>query len=126
MALFLFDPNPNRKFILLDASDGLTANSKPVILVLPAFAERPPVLCKPDSLVRSCEGQITRGVAVNEEQILQLLELTAKEYRELAESLVPPLRNITINNRRSSEVAAEVAAALDKLIAKIRDASTTF
>jgi len=61
---------------------------------------------------------------VNEEQILQLLESTAKEYRELAESLVPPLRNITINNRRSSEVAAEVAAALDKLIAKIRDPST--
>ena len=61
---------------------------------------------------------------MKEEQILQLLESTAKEYRDLAESLVPPLRSITIHNRMSSEVALEVAAALDKLIAKIRAAST--
>ena len=57
---------------------------------------------------------------MKEEPILQLLESTASEYRELAESLVPPLRSVTINNRLSSEVALEVAAALDKLIAKIR------
>lgn len=63
---------------------------------------------------------------MNEDQIIELLEATAKEYKELAESLVPPERSITINNRRSSEVAAEVAAVLDKLLAKIRDASTNF
>jgi ribosomal protein L17 len=61
---------------------------------------------------------------VNEEQILQLLESAAKEYRDLAESLVPPLRSVTMHNRHASEVALEVAAALDKLIAKIRAAST--
>jgi hypothetical protein len=53
-----------------------------------------------------------------------LLESAAKEYRDLAVSLVPPLRSVTMNNRLSSEVALEVAAALDKLIAKIRAAST--
>ena len=63
---------------------------------------------------------------MNEEQILQLLESAAREYRELAESLVPPLRSVTLNNRLSSEVALEVAAALDKLIAKIRTGSTNF
>jgi ribosomal protein L17 len=63
---------------------------------------------------------------VNEEQILQLLESTAKEYRELAESLVPRLRSITMNNRHASEVALEVAAVLDKLIAKIRNGSINF
>jgi hypothetical protein len=61
--------------------------------------------------------------SVKEEQILQLLESTAQEYRELAESLLPPLRSITINNRQSSEVASEVAAVLEKLLAKIRNGS---
>ena len=61
---------------------------------------------------------------MKEEQILQLLESTAKEYRELAESLVPPLRSITMNNRHASEVALEVAAVLEKLVAKIRNGST--
>jgi hypothetical protein len=66
------------------------------------------------------------GVArpVKEGQIIQLLESAAREYRDLAELLVPPLRSVTMNNRLSSEVALEVAAALDKLIAKIRAAST--
>lgn len=53
-----------------------------------------------------------------------MLESAAREYRDLAELLVPPLRSVTMNNRLSSEVALEVAAALDKLIAKIRAAST--
>jgi hypothetical protein len=61
---------------------------------------------------------------VKEEQILQLLESTAMEYKELAESLVPPLRSITMSNRHASEVAMEVAAVLDKLVAKIRNGST--
>jgi hypothetical protein len=61
---------------------------------------------------------------VNVEQILELLESTSKEYRDLAESLVPPRRSITMNNRLSSEVALEVAAVLDKLITKIRAGST--
>lgn len=60
---------------------------------------------------------------MKEEQIVQLLEATANEYRELAESLVPPLRNVTMNNRHSSEVALEVAAVLDKLLVKIRNGS---
>jgi hypothetical protein len=54
------------------------------------------------------------------EEILELLESTSKEYRELSESLVPPLRTISMTNRVSSEVALEVAAVLDRLIAKIR------
>ena len=54
------------------------------------------------------------------EQILELLESTSQEYRELSESLVPPLRTISMNNRVSAEVAIEVAAVLDRLIAKIR------
>jgi ribosomal protein L17 len=62
---------------------------------------------------------------VKEEQILQMLESTAKEYRALAESLVPPLRSITMNNRHASEVALEVAAVLDKLLAKIRNGSSS-
>jgi len=54
------------------------------------------------------------------EEILELLESTSKEYRELSESLVPPRRTISMNNRASSEVAQEVAIALDGVIAKIR------
>jgi hypothetical protein len=54
------------------------------------------------------------------EQILELLESTSQEYRELSESLAPPLRTISMNNRVSAEVAIEVAAVLDRLIAKIR------
>ncbi len=54
------------------------------------------------------------------EEILELLESTSKEYQELSESLVPPLRTISMTNRVSSEVALEVAAVLDRLIAKIR------
>jgi hypothetical protein len=54
------------------------------------------------------------------EEILELLESTGKEYRELSESLVPPLRTVSMNNRVSSEVALEVAAVLDRLTAIIR------
>jgi hypothetical protein len=54
------------------------------------------------------------------EEILELLESTGKEYRELSESLVPPLRTVSMNNRVSSEVAFEVAAVLDRLTAIIR------
>lgn len=54
------------------------------------------------------------------EQILELPESTSQEYRELSESLVPPQRTISMNNRVSAEVATEVAAVLDRLIAKIR------
>jgi hypothetical protein len=54
------------------------------------------------------------------EEILELLEATSKEYRELSESLVPPLRTVSMTNRVSSEVSLEVAAVLDRLIAKIR------
>ena len=61
---------------------------------------------------------------MNVEQILELLESTSKEYRDLEESLVPPRRSITMNNRLSSDVALEVAAVLDKLITKIRAGST--
>lgn len=56
------------------------------------------------------------------EEILELLESTSKEYRELSESLVPPRRTIPMSNRISSEVALEVAIALDGVIAKIRSA----
>jgi hypothetical protein len=66
---------------------------------------------------------------VNEEQI-QLLEATAKEYRELAESnwrnRWPPLRTITMNNRHAPEVALEVAAVLDKLLARSEMDQATF
>jgi hypothetical protein len=64
-------------------------------------------------------------MAMSVEQILELLESTSQEYRELAESLVPPLRTVSMNNRVSSEVALEVAAALDRLIAKIRASDRT-
>jgi hypothetical protein len=57
------------------------------------------------------------------EEILELLETTSKEYKELSESLVPPERTIPRTNRISSEVAAEVAKALDGLIEKIRSSS---
>jgi hypothetical protein len=57
------------------------------------------------------------------EEILELLESTSKEYLELSESLVPPLRTVSMNNRVSSEVALEVATVLDRLIAKIRASS---
>lgn len=54
------------------------------------------------------------------EEILELLESTSKEYRELSESLVPPLRTVSMTNRVSSEVALEVSAVLDRLVAIIR------
>jgi hypothetical protein len=57
---------------------------------------------------------------MNVEEILELLESTSKEYRELSESLVPPLRTVSMTNRVSAEVALEVAAALDRLTAIIR------
>jgi hypothetical protein len=59
-------------------------------------------------------------MAMSVEQILKLLESTSQEYKELSESLVPPQRTVSMNNRVSSEVALEVAAVLDRLIAKIR------
>jgi hypothetical protein len=62
-------------------------------------------------------------MAMSVEQILELLESTSHEYRELSESLVPPLRTISMTNRVSSEVALEVATVLDRLIAKIRASS---
>jgi hypothetical protein len=64
-----------------------------------------------------------RRRAMSVEEILELLESTSKEYRELSESLVPPERTISVNNRVSSEVALEVARALDGVIAKIRISS---
>jgi hypothetical protein len=59
------------------------------------------------------------------EEILELLESTSKEYRELSESLVPPLRTVSMNNRVSSEVAIEVATVLDRLAAIIRASPRT-
>jgi hypothetical protein len=59
------------------------------------------------------------------EEILELLESTSKEYRELSESLVPPLRTVSMTNRVSSEVALEVAAVLDRLTAIIRASPRT-
>ncbi len=56
------------------------------------------------------------------EEILEFLESTSKEYRELSESLVPQQRTISVSNRVSSEVALAVATALDGVIAKIRSA----
>ena len=64
---------------------------------------------------------IGRG-SMSVEEILELLESTSKEYRELSDSLVPPHRSISMNNRVSSEVALEVAIALDGVIEKIRSA----
>jgi hypothetical protein len=59
---------------------------------------------------------------VSVEEILELLESISKEYRELSEALVPPERTIPRNNRISSEVALEVAIALEGVIEKIRSA----
>jgi Ni,Fe-hydrogenase maturation factor len=59
-------------------------------------------------------------MAMSVEHILELLESTSQEYRELSDSLVPPLRTVSMTNRVSSEVSLEVAAVLDRLIAKIR------
>jgi hypothetical protein len=59
------------------------------------------------------------------EEILELLESTSKEYKELSESLVPPLRTVSMNNRVSSEVALEVATVLDRLVAIIRSSDRT-
>lgn len=57
------------------------------------------------------------------EEILELLQSSSKEYREISEALVPPERTIPRNNRISSEVAAEVAKALDGVIEKIRSSA---
>jgi hypothetical protein len=62
-------------------------------------------------------------VPVSVEEILEPLESKSKEYRELSESLVPPERTIPRNNRISSEVALEVAIALEGVIEKIRSSS---
>jgi hypothetical protein len=64
-------------------------------------------------------------VEMSVEEILELLESTSKEYRELSESLVPPLRTVSMTNRVSSEVALEVAAVLDRLTAIIRASPRT-
>ena len=57
---------------------------------------------------------------MSEEEILEMLESKSKEYREMAEALVPPSRTIPRNNRISSEVALEVAIALEGVIERIR------
>jgi hypothetical protein len=57
------------------------------------------------------------------EEILELLESKSKEYRELSEALVPPERTIPRHNRISSEVALEVAIALEGVIERIRSSS---
>ena len=59
-------------------------------------------------------------MAMSVGEILELLESTSKEYRELSESLVPPLRTVSMTNRVSSEVAIEVATVLERLTAIIR------